>query len=113
MSAEREIIERRFDGTYGAWTKAVIEGSSLARRILLWMLLKRTHPTTRYDDVDFAWDELRVEYSRQELAEIRGKLSERFSGQDLLDAQARMDEQMGEAIDDDEFAGKVQPPIVG
>ncbi|MBL7624680.1 MULTISPECIES: hypothetical protein [unclassified Frankia] len=113
MSAEREIIERRFGGTYGAWAKAVVEGSSLARRILLWVLLKRTHPTVKYDDVDFAWDELRVEHSRQELGEIRDKLSERFSGQDLLDAQAFIDADIAAAIDDDEFAGKVQPPIVG
>ncbi|WP_163553044.1 hypothetical protein, partial [Candidatus Frankia alpina] len=111
-AVEREMIERRSSMTYAEWSKAVLNGSSLARRVLLFMLLKREHPTTRYEDVDFAWDEVRLEYSRQEITEMRGQLGERFQGQDLLDAQAALDEEIATAIDDEEWTGKVQPPIV-
>jgi hypothetical protein len=72
MSAEREVLERKTDRDFSAFTKAVLSGNSLCRRALLWVLLKRAHPTLKLEDVDFAWDELKLEYSKQELHKMRG-----------------------------------------
>jgi hypothetical protein len=45
MSAEREAIERRTGMPFAEFTAAVLKGSSVARRALLWVMLKRDHPT--------------------------------------------------------------------
>lgn len=72
---EREAIERAAGMTYAAWVDAVTEGSSLARRVLLWHLLRREHRATRLDDVDFAWDDLTVEWTKGELRRSLDDLS--------------------------------------
>ncbi|MFJ6645767.1 hypothetical protein ACIQPS_08910 [Streptomyces sp. NPDC091290] len=112
MSAEREAIERLTSRNWSEFVQDVIKGSSLCRRALLWVYLKREHPTTKFDDVDFAWDELTLEYSKAELIQLREVAAEAASGDQRVAVLAKFDEQIAEAYDDPDDAGKAQLPVV-
>ncbi|MDX3016730.1 hypothetical protein [Streptomyces acidiscabies] len=111
MSVERENIERLTGRNWAAFTKEVVEGSSLCRRALLYTLLKREHPPLKFDDVDFAWDELELAYSRGELAQMREAAADSAPADMRAAVLARIDEQIAEAFDDPEEEGKARPPI--
>lgn len=111
MSAEREWIERRTDRNWSDFTKDVVQGNSLCRRALLFVFLKRDHSGIRWDDVDFAWDELRLEYSKAELVEIRATVDESASGEQREAVLAKLDEQIADAYEDPEDEGKARLPI--
>lgn len=66
---EMEAIEKHTGLAYATEFKAqLLKGQTNARRALLWTFLRRVHPTTRYEDVDFFDDELRLERDRDEIA---------------------------------------------
>lgn len=110
MSAEREMLERRTGRTFSEFTQDVIKGGSLARRALLFMFLKRDTPGVRFDDVDFAWDELTLEHSKAELQEIRADAADRMTGDERAAVLAQLDSEIAEAHEEPE--GKVLPPVV-
>ncbi|MEW2424833.1 hypothetical protein AB0911_30335 [Streptomyces nigra] len=112
MSAEREAIERLTSRNWSEFVQDVVKGSSLCRRALLWVYLKREHPTTKFDDVDFAWDELKLEYTKGELIQIRDAAAEAATGEQRAAVLAKLDEQIAEAYDDPDEAGKAQLPVV-
>lgn len=112
MSAEREAIEKRTELPFAEFTQAVIKGSSLARRALLWVMLKRDHPTTKFDDVDFAWDELKLEYSKQEYAHMIADARENLAGEQRDMTLQGLQREWENALDDPEQEGKVLPPVV-
>lgn len=115
MSAEREAIERRCGMTFAEFTQAVLKGSSLARRALLWVLLKREHPTMKFDDVEFAWDELKLEYSKQEYGQMIEDASDnpQLSGEARVSVLQTLREEQATAIEDPDQEGKAEPPVVG
>ncbi|MEV1049670.1 hypothetical protein [Streptomyces sp. NPDC049887] len=114
MSAEREMLERKTGKDFTDFTSSVLSGNSLARRALLYMFLKRQHPTIKWDDVDFAWDELKLEYSKQELVTMREAISENTSGDERTATLANLDAEIETAIDEeDEGEGKASLPIAG
>jgi hypothetical protein len=113
MSAEREKLERLTDRNYSEFTKDVVAGNSLCRRALLFVYLKREHPTTRFEDVDFAWDELTLEYSKGELLMIRAEVSETVSGEKAAAVLGKLDEQIAEAYEDPDDEGKAELPVAG
>lgn len=111
MSPEMEAIERATDRGYQAFTADVLQGNALCRRALLWVLLKRQHPTLRFADVSFAWDELKLEYSRQELAAMISSVQETLTGAELAGVVAGLEAQMADAIDEVDDLGKAQLPV--
>lgn len=111
MSVEREDLERRTGKNFTDFTSAVLQGNSLCRRALLYTFLRRDHPKTRFDDVDFAWDELTLEYSRQELIDMREKVSESTHGAERAAALEALDKDIEDAWDDTEAEGKAGLPI--
>lgn len=111
MSVEREDLERRTGKNFSEFTTSVLQGNSLCRRALLFTYLRRDHPKTRFEDVDFAWDELTLEYSRQEWEQMREKVLETKHGDELAAALSTIDGAMEDAYDDVEEAGKAQLPI--
>ncbi|MFF0598053.1 hypothetical protein [Streptomyces antibioticus] len=112
MSAERENIERLTGRTWTQFTKEVVEGSSLCRRALLFTFLKRDHPGgVKFDDVDYAWEELRLEYSRGELIQMKESASESVNAEMRAAVLASLDAQIAEATEDPEEEGKARPPI--
>jgi hypothetical protein len=112
MSAEREAIEKHTGMPFAEFTQAVMKGSSVCRRALLWVMLKRDHPTTKYGDVDFAWDELRLEFSKQEYAQMIRDADESLSGEQREMTLQGLRDEMETAEDDPDQEGKVQPPVV-
>lgn len=114
MSPERENIERLTGRNWTQFTKEVVEGSSVCRRALLFTFLKRDHTGTggpRFDDIDFAWDELSLEYSKGELRKIREAAEEGATAEQRPMILARLDEQIAEAEEDPEDEGKAQLPV--
>lgn len=111
MSVEREAIERRCERTWSEFTTDVVKGSSLCRRALLYTFLKRDHPGVKWDDVDFGWDELTLEYSKGELIQIRETVAEATTGEERAAALAGLDKQIAEAHEDPEEEGKAQLPV--
>ncbi|MFF9582501.1 hypothetical protein [Streptomyces achromogenes] len=111
MAPERENIERITSRNWSEFTKDVVAGSSLCRRALLYTYLKREHPTLKLDDVDFAWDELTLEYSRGELTEMRTAVADSATGDERATILAKLDQEIAEAYEDPEDEGKAQPLV--
>ncbi|NJP33681.1 hypothetical protein [Micromonospora thermarum] len=72
---ETEAIERRTGMPYGSeYKQQLLQGQVLARRALLWTLLRRTHHTLRFEDVDFADEELELQFDRGEWQRIHDEV---------------------------------------
>ena len=71
LNAESELIEKRTDWTWIEFLERLQKGSTLARRALLWTLLRRTHATLRFEDVRFAQGELTLDFDADELRALR------------------------------------------
>lgn len=113
MAVEREDLERRTGRNFSEFTTDVLKGNSLCRRALLFTFLRRDHPKTRFEDVDFAWDELTLEYSKQEYERMRESALETLHGDALAGALAHFDKELETAIDDTAEEGKAGLPIAG
>ena len=109
MSAEREHLERRSRMDFADFTKGVLNGNAVCRRALLWVMLKRQHPTLKFEDVDFAWDELRLEYSKQEYELMRENLIE--SGTATPEQIDQINREIATAVDEQATEGKALPPV--
>lgn len=69
---EMEAIEKRTGLRFGTeFRAALMMAGASARRAMLWTLLRRTHHTLRYEDVDFANDEVKLEMDRDEWEVVR------------------------------------------
>lgn len=86
MSAEREALESRTGKPFSDFAMGVLKGNALCRRALLHVLLKRQHPTLRFDDVDFQWDELTVEMTKGETELAVARLREKGGNEQMIDA---------------------------
>lgn len=77
---EMEALQKKTGMPYGTQFKAkLLQGDAVARRALLWLMLRRQHPTYRWEDVDFADDELVLERDRDEVVEEIAEV-EQFAG---------------------------------
>jgi hypothetical protein len=112
MAPEREKIEELTGLDFGDFTKKVIGKNSKCRRALLFVFLKRSHPTLKFGDVDFSWQELRMEFSKEELAAGWEKVKDDLSAAELVEQQAGFDQAYAEAPEAPEGVGKVGPPVV-
>ncbi|MFB7473979.1 hypothetical protein [Kitasatospora sp. NPDC056184] len=111
MSPEQELLEKLTGLTYAEVTKGVIKGSALCRRALLFVYLKRSHPTMRFADVSFAWDEVRTEFSRAELEQMRDDYDEKMpAGDEKTATLAQMAEEIAGAYEEPS-EGKAPPPV--
>ncbi|WP_326597747.1 hypothetical protein [Streptomyces sp. NBC_01803] len=109
-AVDREELERRSGMNFAEFTQAVVQGNALCRRALLFMFQRRDHPSLRFDDVDFAWDELKLEYSRGELAKMREGIEQSVPAAQRAAVLAALDEQIATAYNEvDE--GKASLPI--
>lgn len=113
LSSHAMMIEKRYakalgekSATWDQFKAAVMSGSSVARRVLLWHLLSRTHPTVRFEDTpDFYEGELLVEHSKEELSEMREMLekSPSIPESDLAIILTKLDVEMMTAREDGEL----------
>lgn len=85
-AGEAERIEKRYGANWTEFLQGVNTGSIRARRVLLWHLIRRDHPTLRWEDTpDFYAGELSVDMSLTELVEMR----ERVASDKTIDAEVR------------------------
>lgn len=75
-ASEAEMLERRVNMPWDQFNQQLAQGSVLCRRALLWHFLTKTHPTLKFEDVDFAIGELTLKYDRSEYALIRKNVEE-------------------------------------
>lgn len=94
---EAEAIEKRTGWDWQEVGDHLMKGSSLARRALLWTYLRREHHVLRFEDVDFAMDEVDLEFSKEELQRIRDKAAEADSTPETAQAIDFLDAQIAEA----------------
>ncbi|WP_405841627.1 hypothetical protein [Streptomyces sp. NBC_01518] len=113
MSAEREMLERYTGKNFTEFSTDVLKGNSKCRRALLYLYLKREHPTLKFDDVDFAWDELTLEHSKGELLLMRENVAESVPAEQLAAVLEKLDQEIAEAAEDPEEQGKAQLPVAG
>ncbi|MET9411270.1 hypothetical protein ABZX90_36835 [Streptomyces sp. NPDC002935] len=111
MSPEREMLERRTGKNFTEFTVDVQKGNSQCRRALLFMFLKREHPGVKYDDVDFAWDELTLEMSKGELLLVREQIVDSVPPDQLAAVLENIDGQIAEAFEDPDEEGKARLPV--
>lgn len=113
MSPERELLEKLTSKNFTEFTVDVQKGNSRCRRALLFIYLKREHPTLKFEDVDFAWDELTLEHSKGELLLMREQLPDSVAPEQLDAVRGKLDEEIAAAYDDPDEEGKAQLPIAG
>ncbi|XUL90994.1 hypothetical protein ACQ86D_33825 [Streptomyces galilaeus] len=113
MSPEREMLERFTGKNFTEFTQDVLKGNSKCRRALLYLYQKREHPTLKFDDVDFAWEELTLEHSKGELLLMRENVAESVPADQLAAVLEKLDQEIAEAYEDPDEQGKAQLPIAG
>lgn len=95
-----EMVERRYGKPWDVFVQELIQGSMVARRVLLWHLIRQTHHTLRFEDTpDFYSGELTVEFARDELTAMRQQLeiSRAISDEDRALALAALDDEIAKA----------------
>lgn len=104
MSPEAEAIERHTGMTFGEWQTALMRDSMLAIHGFLFVMLKREHPTLKWDEVVFCLDDVDVEPETDELEQARDQLAAKAAAEGLSDDEAEaleaLVEQVGPAPED-------------
>jgi len=88
MSPECEAIERVTKMDYAQFTAKVAAGNALARRAIVWVMLKREHPTLKFEDVSFPYGAFDLEYSKVELDELEKQVKGALPEDELNEALA-------------------------
>lgn len=98
-AAEAELLEVKFGGTWDEFNVQLLKGSMRSRRVMLWHLLKRDHPTLKFDDVDFAANEIELEFNADELQQFRAGIEKATGIEEAAREQALalIDQQIAEA----------------
>lgn len=101
MSPEAEAIERLTKMTFVQWQSAVQDGSMLAIRALLWVLLKRSNPGIKFESLEFSMGEIDWELGEQERVDvIRVLTAKQDSGEALTLEEAQLLEELTAESDD-------------
>lgn len=74
MSPEAEAIEKVTGMTFTEWGQALMNGSTVCGRALVWVLKKREEPTLRFRDVVYPVDSLLVSLDDEEKEKVRERL---------------------------------------
>jgi len=90
--------------TYEQFKQDVRLNSAVARRVLLHHLMRRVHPSIRFEDVDPFDDEVVVVFHRDELEELRVGMEKdtSLSAEEKANLLARLDAEIEEAPEYDE-----------
>lgn len=104
---DAEQIEAKADCTWDQFQVQLLSGRMRARRVLLWHLQRKTHPTLKLADVDFAAKEVEIEFDIPELEQFRDGVAKASGVTDeQRDAALELiDEQLAEKRAEAEEAG--------
>lgn len=81
---EAESVERETGWTYSEWGDRLTRNSAIAMHALLWIVMRRVHPTLKYRDVAFDMSQVSVEPEPDELYAARAAVAD---GTSLSDEQ--------------------------
>jgi hypothetical protein len=73
---EAELVEDTTGLTYLQWAARFYAGSIRARRVALWLLLRREQPALALDDVQFRMTEFGCFYDGSETSELRRQITD-------------------------------------
>lgn len=88
LNAEAEAIEDRTGWTFEEFGDALMRGSTKARHALLWVMLKRENHRLKYDDVQFAMDEVDLGFTVEERGNLIAALEKASAEEGGLDPKA-------------------------
>jgi hypothetical protein len=86
LSSEAIAIEKVTGWSYEEFGMHLVQRAMLARKALLWVLLKRNEPTLRFDQIDPPVSAIELEYDLDELTAMRAEVEK---NEDLTDAERR------------------------
>lgn len=69
-ASQAEILEKRTGWTLEQFDAKVKQGSTLARKALLWLFMIGKHPSLKFEDFDFTVGDVEVQLDKSELAEL-------------------------------------------
>lgn len=98
MSPEVEAIERHTGMTFGEWADAVGKGSAVAIHGLLYVMLKRKHPTLKWDEVVFCMADIDFEMDPDEQRAAVDRLTAIAAERPLLEDEAAVLRELEEAL---------------
>lgn len=90
MSSEAEAMERHTGKDFGDLWDALERDNMQSVHALLYVLLKRTIPTLKWDEVQFCLDEITMEFETDEKARLRELIEGRLAAGETLN-EATMD----------------------
>jgi len=107
--SEAAAVEKAYGSNWDQFCAEAQAGSIRARRVLLWLLMRRDHPTLRLEDVpDFYTEELVVQHSADELRQVRERVeksglseAERDMALGIIDGQIAEAEALALGPDDE------------
>lgn len=73
-TTEAEAIEGVTQKTFVEWGQALLNGSTICGRALVWVLLKRENPALRFREVSYPVGSLKVELDDEEKQKLREEL---------------------------------------
>lgn len=126
-STAAELIESHFGGTWLQFEDSLRKGGTLAKRLLLWHLMRTDHPRQHAnlkDVPDFTHRELKIEASSAELYELRAAASKSSQWKTVAEKEAalkQVDVEIAEALEregktvpaETTIDGEVAAPLVG
>lgn len=74
MSTESEAIEGVTQQTFIQWGQALMNGSAICGRALVWILLRRENRALRFREIDYAIGDLKIELDDDEKTRVREEL---------------------------------------
>lgn len=77
MSVEAEVVEEKSGKTFDETIEAAFKGSARARRAIVYVLEKRTHPTLAWAAFDYPVDAVEIQFDRDEIGRLREELEKR------------------------------------
>lgn len=89
MNMEAEAIERVTKQTFSEWEDRLQRGGILEQRALLWVLLRRDQPGLKFDQVQFAAGDVRLELDDAESAAALKELDRRAADGEDFDDQTQ------------------------
>lgn len=100
MSPEAEAIERVTGVTFAKWQELILEGSMLCTRAFLWVMLKRSEPTLKFDQVMLSMSEVGFRYTAEEKDQIREHLTAKAETEGLDDEERELLESVTDEVED-------------
>lgn len=88
MSVEAEVVEEKSGRTFDETIEAAFKGSARARRAIVYVLEKRTHPTLAWAAFDYPVDAVEIQFDRDELGRLREQVEKRPGLSDAERAEA-------------------------